>query len=84
MSGLALAVSRWAGPKPCYDWSQLLVQGGWVWCEGTQKNTRGTSSRVSPEQDGSRVLPTWHLRASSLSACRIHSLYNAWNSYVCA
>lgn len=26
VNGLGLAVSRWAGPEPCYDWSQLLVQ----------------------------------------------------------
>lgn len=51
MNGLGLAVSRCAGPEPGYDWSQPSVQGGWAWCEGTQKNTRGPA----PEQAQSRV-----------------------------
>lgn len=78
VDGLGLAVNRWAGPEPCDDWSQLLVQGGWAWCEGTWKNTRGTSSRVGPGQDGA-VLPAWHSPAGSLLACRIRSFHNAWS-----
>ena len=79
MNDLGVAVSRWAGPEPCYGRSQLLMQGRWARCEGIWKNTRGTSSRVSPEQDGSRVLPAWNSPASSLLACRARSFYNARN-----